>query len=316
MRKTLLVCLALPALCAATRLTDRVYGPQFEDHFGVSPLSARGMGPIDILGAHTTSSKIVIKFVKYIANKKCGGSIPRALELLAEAGVFLAALFISKGAWQLHHATRPISSARGFSTGARQAPERLRQYAWWFEQLCGCCKDAATAAFVKAMPKAVYLLASTIVPLFMDQLLELDLLGLGDGTTPVHYVAGAALVTGVTIHQVVMLCIFLALNDPAKRARAEQLSKDMGLGPLENPSCLFGAYICAVVLFLTTLPFALATDTSPLALIVGKPDLYEEYVTPWEYLLMGDLDVCSRARTLASQPTPSPRRASPTVRRI
>ena len=297
MRYALLACLALPTFSAATRLTDRLYGPQFEDRFGPCPLSARGCGPSRILGCDGT--EFVIKFVKHIADKKCNGSIPRALELLAEAGVLLAALFLSTGAWQLHHATRPISSARGFSTGPLQAPERLRQIAFWFEQLCGCCKDAATAAFVKAMPKAVYLLASTIVPLFMDILLDLDLLGLGDGLMPVTYVAGAALATGVTIHQVVMLCIFLAVNDPVKRARAEQLSKDMGLGPLENPSCLFGAYICAVLLFLTSLPFALAAGTSPLALIVGKPALYKEYVTPWEYQLMDDLDVCSRARTLA-----------------
>ena len=313
MRYALLACLALPAL--ATRILDRQYGPQFEDRFGASPLSIeKGCGPSKILGCGT--KKGIVKFVKYVADRKCNGSIPGALEYLAQAGILFAALFISKGAWQLHHATRPIGSSRGFSTGEIQAPERLRLYAFWFEQLCGCCKDAATAAFVKATPKAVYLLASTIVPLFMDQLLELDLLGLGDGTTPVHYVAGAALATGVTIHQVVMLCIYLALNDPEKRKRAEKLSRDMGLGPLENPSCLFGAYICAVVLFLTTLPLALAANTSPLALIVGKPALYKEHVTPWEYVLMGDLDVCSRARTLASQPTPSPRRATPTVRRI
>ena len=315
MRYALLACLALPALSAATRLTDRLYGPQFEDRFGPCPLSiARGSVPMDILGCGNNQG--AIKFVDYIAKKKFGGNNLRALDYLGTIGITLAALFLSKAAWQLHHATRPIGSARAYSTGEIQAPERLRQYAFWFEQLAGLCKDAATAAFVKAMPKAVYLLASTIVPLFMDQLLELDLLGLGDGTTPVHYVAGAALATGVTIHQVVMLCIYLALNDPVKRARAEQLSKDMGLGPLENPSCLFGAYICAVVLFLTTLPFALVADQSPLALIVGEPGLYKEHVTPWEYVLMGDLDVCSRARTLASQPTPSPRRATPTVRRI
>ena len=315
MRYALLACIALPAFSAATRVLDREYGPQFEDRFGPCPLSiATGLSPIGIFGCGR--NKNILKFVKYIADKKCNGSMPGALEYLAEAGVFLAALFLSMGAWQLHHATRPISSTRGFSTGASQAPERLRQYAFWFEQLCGCCKDAATAAFVKAMPKAVYLLASTIVPLFMDILLDLDLLGLGDGTTPVHYVAGAALATGVTIHQVVMLCIYLALNDPRKRARAEKLSRDMGLGPLENPSCLFGAYICAVLLFLTTLPAALGVGKPPLALIFGEPNLYEEYVTPWEYRLMGDLDVCSRARTLASQPTPSPRRATPTVRRI
>lgn len=315
MRYALLACVALPAFSAATRLTDRLYGPQFEDRFGASPLSATGCPPREILGCNKNSQN-VIKFVHYIAKKKFGGSIPSALDYLGTIGITLAALFLSMGAWQLHHATRPIGSARAYSTGKIQAPERLRQYAFWFEQLAGLCKDAATAAFVKAMPKAVYLLVSTIVPLFMDQLLDLDLLGLGDGTTPVHYVAGLALATGVTIHQVVMLCIFLALNDPVKRARAEQLSKEMGLGPLENPSCLFGAYICAVVLFLTTLPLALAANTSPLALIVGKPALYKEHVTPWEYVLMGDLDVCSRARTLASQPTPSPRRATPTVRRI
>ena len=277
MRYALLACLALPAL--ATRILDRQYGPQFEDRFGPCPLSARGCGPSRILGCDTHRG--VIKFVKYIADKKCGGSIPHALELLAEAGVLLAALFLSKGAWQLHHATRPIGSARGFSTGELQAPERLRQYAFWFEQLCGCCKDAATAAFVKAMPKAVYLLASTIVPLFMDQLLELDLLGLGDGTTPVHYVAGLALATGVTIHQAVMLCIFLALNDPRRRARAEKLSRDMGLGPLENPSCLFGAYICAAVLFLTT---------TPLILVFGNSELYREHVLSYKVLLHNDLD--------------------------
>ena len=280
MRYALLACLALPALSAATRLTDRLYGPQFEDRFGPCPLNvARGSGPNEILGC--TTNKGVIKFVKYIADKKCGGSMPGALELLAEAGILFAVLFLSKGAWQLHHATRPISSMRGFSTGEIQAPERLRLFAFWFEQLCGCCKDAATAAFVRAMPKAVDLLASTIVPLFMDQLLDLDLLGLGDGTTPVHYVAGAALATGVTIHQVVMLCIYLALNDPRKRARAERLSNHMGLGPLENPSCLFGAYICAAVLFLTTVP---------LVLVVGNSELYREHVLSYKVLLHNDLD--------------------------
>ena len=292
MRYALLACLALPAFSAATRVLDRQYGPQFEDRFGPCPLSARGMDPIDILGCKgSKGSKNTMKFVKYVANKKCGGSIPRALELLAEAGILFAVLFLSKGAWQLHHATRPIASFRGFSTGEKQAPERLRQYAWWFEQLCGCCKDAATAAVVKAMPKAVYLLASTIVPLFMDQLLELDLLGLGDGTTPVHYVAGAALATGVTIHQVVMLCIYLALNDPVKRERAEQLSKHMGLGPLENPSCLFGAYICAAVLFLTTVP---------LVLVVGNSELYREHVLSYKVLLHNDLDARFRVCTFAA----------------
>ena len=315
MRYALLACLALPAFSAATRTTDRLYGPQFEDRFGPCPLNvARGSGPNEILGCD--GGQYVIKFVKYIADKKCNGSMPGALEYLAEAGVFLAALFLSMGAWQLHHATRPISSMRGFSTGRDQAPERLRQIAFWFEQLGGMCKDAATAAFVRAMPRPVYLLASTIVPPFIDILIVLDLLGPGDGVMPVTYVAGAALATGVTIHQVVMLCIYLALNDPEKRERAEKLSEEMGLGPLENPSCLFGAYICAVVLFLTTLPVALGVGQSPLALIFGEPDLYDEYVTPWEYLLMGDMDVCSRARTLASQPTPSTRRASPRVRRL
>ena len=282
MRYALLACLALPAFSAAARNTDRQYGPQFEDLFGACPLApTTGKQPISILGCAPRGAKATIKFVKYIANKKCGGSIPRALELLAEAGVLLAALFISMGAWQLHHATRPISSARGFSTGRLQACERLRQYAFWFEQQCGLCKDTATAAFVKAMPKAVYLLASTIVPLFIDTLLDLDLLGLGDGTTPVHYVAGSALATGVLIQEAVMLCIFLALNDPEKRKRAEKLSKEMGLGPLENPSCLFGAYICAVLLFLTT---------TPLVLVFGHPELYAQHVTPWKIRLMGDLD--------------------------
>ena len=277
MRYALLACLALPAL--ATRILDRQYGPQFEDRFGPCPLSARGCGPSRILGCDTHRG--VIKFVKYIADKKCGGSIPHALELLAEAGVLLAALFLSKGAWQLHHATRPIGSARGFSTGQDQAPERLRYYAFWFEQLGGYCKDAATAAFVKAMPKAVYLLASTIVPLFMDILLDLDLLGLGDGMTPVIYVAGPALATGVLIQEVVMLCIFLALNDPEKRERAETLSEEMGLGPLENPSCLFGAYICAAVLFLTKVP---------LILVFGNRALYREHVLSYKALLHNDLD--------------------------
>ena len=78
-----------------------------------------------------------------------------------------------------------------------------------------------------------------------------------------------------------MLCIFLALNDPEKRKRAEKLSKEMGLGPLENPSCLFGAYICAVLLFLTT---------TPLVLVFGHPELYAQHVTPWKIRLMGDLD--------------------------
>ena len=290
MRYALLACIALPAFSAATRVLDREYGPQFEDRFGPCPLSiATGLSPIGIFGCGR--NKNILKFVKYIADKKCNGSMPGALEYLAEAGVFLAALFLSMGAWQLHHATRPISSTRGFSTGASQAPERLRQYAFWFEQLCGCCKDAATAAFVKAMPKAVYLLASTIVPLFMDILLDLDLLGLGDGTTPVHYVAGAALATGVTIHQVVMLCIYLALNDPEKRARAEKLSRDMGLGPLENPSCLFGAYLCAVVLFLTTVP---------LVLVVGNSELYREHVLSYKVLLHNDLDARFRVCTFAA----------------
>ena len=162
MRKALLVCLTLPALSAATRLTDRLYGPQFEDRFGACPLASPGKGsaPIDILGCH--NSQAVIKFVKYIAKKKFGGNVLRALDYLGTIGITLAVLFLSKGAWQLHHATRPISSARGFSTGEKQAPERLRYYAFWFEQLAGLCKDAATAAFVRAMPKAVYLLASTI----------------------------------------------------------------------------------------------------------------------------------------------------------
>ena len=115
----------------------------------------------------------------------------------------------------------------------------------------------------------------------MDILLDLDLLGLGDGTTPVHYVAGAALATGVTIHQVVMLCIYLALNDPKKRAAAEKLSEEMGLGPLENPSCLFGAYICAAVLFLTT---------TPLILVFGNSELYREHVLSYKALLHDDLD--------------------------
>ena len=280
MRCALLACL-LPAFSAATRQTDRLYGPQFEDRFGPCPLSvAPRSGPIHILGCDRNSQN-VIKFVDYIAKKKFGGSIPRALDYLGTIGITLAVLFLSKGAWQLHHATRPISSMRGFSTGPDQAPERLRLYAFWFEQLAGLCKDAATAAFVRAMPKAVYLLASTIVPLFMDILLDLDLLGLGDGTTPVHYVAGLALATGVTIHQVVMLCIYLALNDPRKRARAEKLSRDMGLGPLENPSCLFGAYICAPVLFLTKVP---------LVLVFGNRALYREHVLSYKVLLHNDLD--------------------------
>ena len=279
MRYALLACLALPAL--ATRILDRQYGPQFEDRFGPCPLSiARGSAPEKILGCDK-AKKNAIKFVDYIAKKKFGGSIPRALDYLGTIGITLAALFLSKGAWQLHHATRPIATFRGFSTGSSQGPERLRLYAFWFEQLCGCCKDAATAAFVKAMPKAVYLLASTIVPLFMDQLLDLDLLGLGDGTTPVHYVAGSALATGVLIQEAVMLCIFLALNDPRKRARAEKLSEKMGLGPLENPSCLFGAYICAVLLFLTT---------TPLVLVFGHPELYAEHVLSYKVLLHNDLD--------------------------
>ena len=97
MRYALLACLALPAFSAATRILDRQYGPQFEDQFGASPLSiVRGSGPKRILGCD--QSQTVLRFVKYVANKKCGGSIPRALELLAEVGVLLAALFISKGA--------------------------------------------------------------------------------------------------------------------------------------------------------------------------------------------------------------------------
>ena len=281
MRYALLACLALPAFSAATRVLDRQYGPQFEDRFGACPLSIRkGSHPSRILGCDGTSQN-VIKFVDYIAKKKFGGSMARALDYLGTIGITLAALFLSKGAWQLHHATRPIGSARGFSTGQDQAPERLRYYAFWFEQLGGYCKDAATAAFVKAMPKAVYLLASTIVPLFMDILLDLDLLGLGDGMTPVIYVAGPALATGVLIQEVVMLCIFLALNDPEKRERAETLSEEMGLGPLENPSCLFGAYICAAVLFLTKVP---------LILVFGNRALYREHVLSYKALLHNDLD--------------------------
>ena len=78
-----------------------------------------------------------------------------------------------------------------------------------------------------------------------------------------------------------MLCIYLALNDPVKRARAERLSNDMGLGPLENPSCLFGAYICAALLFLTKVP---------LALVVGNSELYREHVLSYKALLHNDLD--------------------------
>ena len=51
MRYALLACL-LPAFSAATRQTDRLYGPQFEDRFGPCPLSvAPCSGPIHILDA-------------------------------------------------------------------------------------------------------------------------------------------------------------------------------------------------------------------------------------------------------------------------
>lgn len=112
---------------AQTRLTDRLYGPQFEDQFGPCLLAppGRGSNPQRIFGC--AKNRGVVKFVKYIADKKCNGSIPGALDYLGQIGIKLAPLFISKGAWQLHHGTRPISSARGFSTGVYQAPERLRQ---------------------------------------------------------------------------------------------------------------------------------------------------------------------------------------------